>query len=173
MHDFFFALLKEELKFILVVPQNLTRFSDTRLQWNQPAYSFTPEATTYPDGNTNNNRGRRRPQSRSHSSSFPSPRSSISSSAPSPSPLLPSPSSPSPSALARGTHGSDQRRRLPPQRPARVVRRERPAAAGLHPLPRRRQEGHPLWCPRRLHPHLQVWPPSLALLLSWRSFGFL
>lgn len=78
-------------------------------------------------------------------------------------------------------HGSDRRRRLPPRRPARVVRRERPAAAGLRPRARRRQEGHPLRRPRRLHPDLQVptYPLSplpvrlFLLLLSRRSPNFL
>jgi hypothetical protein len=70
-------------------------------------------------------------------------------------------------------HGSHRCRRRPPRRPARVVRRERPAAAGLRPRARRRQEGHPLRRPRRLHPDLQVptpFPlPRLFLPLSRRS----
>jgi hypothetical protein len=90
--------------------------------------------------------------------------------APSP-PQFPTPCSPTrPLLLA---HGSHRCRRRPPRRPARVVRRERPAAAGLRPRARRRQEGHPLRRPRRLHPDLQVPTPCplprLFLPLSRRS----
>ena len=86
-----------------------------------------------------------------------------------------------PVCIPRRGHGSDRRRRLPPRRPARVVRRERPAAAGLRPRARRRQEGHPLRRARSLHAHLQVCSvlpplfqsPSLPLPLSRSSRSIL
>ena len=75
-----------------------------------------------------------------------------------------------PVCIPRRGHGSDRRRRLPPRRPARVVRRERPAAAGLRPRARRRQEGHPLRRARSLHAHLQVCSVLCSPFSSLRPF---
>lgn len=58
-----------------------------------------------------------------------------------------------------------------------LLRRRRPARRGFPPLPRRRQEGHHLRRPRRLHPHLQVKSPQSSLSIFYFNFflvgGFL
>lgn len=70
--------------------------------------------------------------------------------------------------------GADSSGKQHPGRDIGVLRRRRQASRGLRPHTRRRQEGHHLRRPRRLHPHLQVSPSqSFILFIYLFIFGFL